>query len=47
MVQNEGMSAGVPSLRMRVWDGVVRLRGGLKGEGAIVAARRGYGCFYS
>lgn len=29
------MSAGVPSLRMMVWDGVVRVIGGLKGGGAI------------
>lgn len=32
-----GMSAGVASLRMRVWDGLVRVRGGLKGDDAIVA----------
>jgi hypothetical protein len=31
-----GMSAGVASLRIRVWDGLVRVRGGLKGD-AIVA----------
>lgn len=29
------MSVGVPSLRMMVWDGVVRVMGGVKGGCAI------------
>lgn len=33
------MSAGVASLRMRVWDGVVMVTGTLKGEDDIVAMR--------
>lgn len=39
-MHNEGISVGVALLRMRVWDGVVKVRGVLKGEDGIVAVWR-------
>jgi hypothetical protein len=37
MVQKAGMSTVVASLRMRLWEGVLRVMGGLKGEEAVAA----------
>lgn len=43
MLQKAGISAGVASLSMRLWEGVVRVMGWLKREETIVAVSWGVG----